>query len=658
MMRLTESAVLTLGAIVFIWGCGDKSKAPAPRQTSAEVSWIFSLPASVEFTKTEITTAQYRACVAAGRCTAEDVDKSIWRGNPPAFRVSKGCNFGVDGKDNYPMNCVDWYQAASMCDWLGGRLPTTDEWTREAYDNREEADWLKSYIIPPRGNCRNPELSLGVKFRYCKESLTWPVCSDPRGNSVSGLCDFGGNVFEYMSDDMVPTESDVTVKFTCGGEGAWGRYPPFGCPGSPMGNRGENTGIRCVRPPRKAGTQGVPAHGPSPIVSEAAPVEKPEEEDLPEESPPVVSAPNPPGKIFGPPKGKASAAPESKKNALQAFLKNTEDMPRCSLAQNGLDKEELASKQVSNPKECPAVLPMRPRVTLHDMYEADAEGIWIALYTAACPPCYYNGVTKLALIAEAHDGTFFMVHSLPFEHDTWVLKSANLSVEDPDRDGSREAIVDITREPNSWFGGGGISELNALYIVNQKPGGLTVVFENDYHGVFHEAGGTHGEYTFEDKDGDGRTDITIFQREWPAPHYGPPEESDIRPEDYKITTTLYVYDPNRDNWETSYTGRYLGQAKADKPCDIPTPGRPWCVVAGSYQTSSIDVNMQDSLEKLWEQGLTTACFYDSEGFDNITPGYIAAVLSSHATRDEALRDKQEIDALGVKTYVKRVFLEK
>jgi hypothetical protein len=65
--------------------------------------------------KTLVTAAQYRACVEAGHCTEpEAADRDRTYDDPT--RV------------NYPINYVDYEQAAMYCGWMEGLVPSEDEW--------------------------------------------------------------------------------------------------------------------------------------------------------------------------------------------------------------------------------------------------------------------------------------------------------------------------------------------------------------------------------------------------------------------------------------------------------------------------------------------------------------------------------------------------
>lgn len=65
--------------------------------------------------ETEVTVASYTLCVQAGRCT-------VPVGSDPK------CNYGVGGRENHPINCVEFPQAQSFCAWINRRLPTESEW--------------------------------------------------------------------------------------------------------------------------------------------------------------------------------------------------------------------------------------------------------------------------------------------------------------------------------------------------------------------------------------------------------------------------------------------------------------------------------------------------------------------------------------------------
>jgi len=161
-----------------------------------------------QMAKTEVTVAQYRACVDAGACTAPEagrncnwggrgkaaklvnfVAKKIKRGKEPAPEQAAG------GKEDHPVNCVDRNQAKTFSEWVGGRLPTEAEWEYAArsagkdwkYAWGNEAATCERAVISDRGD-------------GCGKDSTWPVCSKAKGNTEQGLCDMSGSVWEWVQD--------------------------------------------------------------------------------------------------------------------------------------------------------------------------------------------------------------------------------------------------------------------------------------------------------------------------------------------------------------------------------------------------------------------------------------------------------------------------
>ncbi|MBW2699672.1 MAG: formylglycine-generating enzyme family protein [Deltaproteobacteria bacterium] len=159
------------------------------------LQWIYSRPAGIDFTKSEVTVAQYRACVKAGRCT-----------KPKTKSDSKYYNWGYGDRDKHPINGVDWNQAKSFCKWAGGRLPTEKEWEAEASNKgSREYPWGGA-----KSTCARVVMKEGGYG--CGRDSTWPVCSKASGNSVSGLCDMGGNVWEWNSSWYDSTKKTRVVR--------------------------------------------------------------------------------------------------------------------------------------------------------------------------------------------------------------------------------------------------------------------------------------------------------------------------------------------------------------------------------------------------------------------------------------------------------------
>ncbi len=63
--------------------------------------------------RTEITNGQYKRCYASGACTAPLHESSYWE---------------LDRWSRFPVTHLDWNQAHAYALWVGGRLPTEEEW--------------------------------------------------------------------------------------------------------------------------------------------------------------------------------------------------------------------------------------------------------------------------------------------------------------------------------------------------------------------------------------------------------------------------------------------------------------------------------------------------------------------------------------------------
>ena len=108
------------------------------------------------------------------------------------------------------VNCVDYCTAARFCEWIGGRLPYEDEWMCAAmagggnkYD--DDAIGVEDY---PWGdsdpNCDLAIISKGNGGYECGDRFYHQPrvgCSTPdnNGDTKDGVCDMGGNVFEWTS---------------------------------------------------------------------------------------------------------------------------------------------------------------------------------------------------------------------------------------------------------------------------------------------------------------------------------------------------------------------------------------------------------------------------------------------------------------------------
>ena len=171
--------------------------------------------ASFEMSKTEITVAQYRACVEEGAC--EEPQTAV-----------EFCTWGAEGKDDHPINCVSWEEAKVYAKWIGARLPSEAEWEYAARGGGLDQHY-------PWGDT---EVTCDLAVIDDCTSGTQPVCSRIDGNTEQGLCDLAGNVWEWVEDDWhfsyagAPGDGSAWIdspraSYRGARGGSWGSPPQF-----------------------------------------------------------------------------------------------------------------------------------------------------------------------------------------------------------------------------------------------------------------------------------------------------------------------------------------------------------------------------------------------------------------------------------------------
>jgi formylglycine-generating enzyme required for sulfatase activity len=240
---LPRTDVVLVAAGEFAMGCNaeadkrcQKDELPA-RKVSLAVFQIDRL---------EVTVAKYAACVKAGRCSTDGLTDS------------ELCNWGKADRTDHPVNCVDWNEASSYCQWAGMRLPTEAEWEKAARGDQAP--------VYPWGNtepsCRVAIMDDGGDG--CARDSTWPVGSRPGGASPYGALDMAGNVWEWVADRFEESYyAHAPSQNPPGPEGGMERSVRGGSwlsndtadlraserHASPMGYRNYNLGFRCAGAP-------------------------------------------------------------------------------------------------------------------------------------------------------------------------------------------------------------------------------------------------------------------------------------------------------------------------------------------------------------------------------------------------------------------------
>lgn len=151
----------------------------------------YQLPA-FKISRSPVTVRQYGLCVAAGVCSTDVMTTQSCNSKTALAVLPLVARNTLDSKDapDLPATCVRPPDAASFCSWVGGRLPTAEEWqlaARGAEPRRfatESAPLCDAHPFGPKGTS---------KSKCCTQSCTdierFSVGAHPLGASPLGLED-------------------------------------------------------------------------------------------------------------------------------------------------------------------------------------------------------------------------------------------------------------------------------------------------------------------------------------------------------------------------------------------------------------------------------------------------------------------------------------
>ena len=144
---------------------------------------------TVSIDRNEVTNAEYRSCVRAGKCARPQSDDSATRSGyylKPEY-------------DNFPVIEVDLAAANQYCKFLGKRLPAADEWETAA----SFAPATSRYYRFPWGDQFASQFANSAASNRGDTTATGSY--RPYGSSPLGFDDMAGNVAEWTST-LVTTE--------------------------------------------------------------------------------------------------------------------------------------------------------------------------------------------------------------------------------------------------------------------------------------------------------------------------------------------------------------------------------------------------------------------------------------------------------------------
>jgi formylglycine-generating enzyme required for sulfatase activity len=206
-------------------------------------------------TKSPVTVAQYRACVSKGACAAPSMRTPGCIGSDLRSALDRA-TYALDEADALPVTCATVDQAAAYCAWIGGALPTSEQWMLAAR-GPSVARFAWGDDEP---TCeRHPGAAatcVGAATSMHDALATFAVGKHPRGASPSGVEDVlvaPGEMLAASSDSYFGSCAPPAAACAVYGvrPGAIDSVEPIHDRAAKDGAVGTTTTFRCVMPEGK-----------------------------------------------------------------------------------------------------------------------------------------------------------------------------------------------------------------------------------------------------------------------------------------------------------------------------------------------------------------------------------------------------------------------
>jgi len=176
--------------------------------------------------KTAVTVGAYAKCVNAGACA---VPGEGWPKCCDGIPLDRCTWWNLPTRNDHPINCIYWNEAAAFCQWIGGRLPTAEEWEYAAKGGESRIyPWGNDAVTGERTNfcdsaCRRNRKYFencifhnadcedydNYSFRDSSADNTSPVGGYPSGATKDGLFEMVGNVSQWTASRRRLNEMEI-----------------------------------------------------------------------------------------------------------------------------------------------------------------------------------------------------------------------------------------------------------------------------------------------------------------------------------------------------------------------------------------------------------------------------------------------------------------